>query len=153
MQADIKMKIKQKDLEPVYSGSFRIVSKDLKVNRLFAFDFQEELQYRVSGMKPEDWQQLIILRKGKKVFVKVEGVISEHNYPDLTPEQHIILGLFLQILDLGRKKLSADFGINTRTPSRVALSHAARSTIKTDVETGFNVSDQETQETIQRACA
>lgn len=152
MHVDLQIKIQRQELEPRYAGSLRVSSNGLKVNKVFTFEFREELRYRIGDMKPEDYQQLILLRKDEEVFVRVEGVISERNCPKLTPEQHMILGLFLQLLDRARSKLSVEAGINTANPSYEALSRAARSVIETSVAFSVEVPSCETQRIIRQAC-
>jgi len=153
MQVKLKVVISQQNLSPEYSGEFTIISKRMKVNKVFAFVFRQESNYRISGGQPSDFEQLIKLTKGKRLFVEVVGKITRDNVPDMTPEQHIILGLFLQMFDFAKKKLSSEHGLNTQTPSSEALKKAGNSTIQSEVEANIDVPDLPTRKVIVTACA
>jgi len=152
MEVKLTMTIRQKELAPKYSGKFIIFSEEMGVNKTFDFVFRSESSYRVPGVNPADFEQLIKLTKGRKIFIRVVGKITGRNVPKMTPEQHVILGLFLQMFDIASRKLSSEHGLNTRNASNEVLAQAADSTIQSTIETKADVPDPATQKVICAAC-
>ncbi|MFA4937217.1 MAG: hypothetical protein WC575_02955 [Patescibacteria group bacterium] len=151
MQLNLSMYIKEISADKSCEGDFQIQSEFPKVDRHFLFTFRPSDKDQIFG-NGQNAEQLIVLKKDKKIFLRVDGVISENNSPNVTAEQGMILGLFLQILSIARNKMYSDHGIVVINPDTEKQTYARHSRLEAKVNGKASVPDKESQDAVIRAC-
>lgn len=145
MQLKTKIVLRQKGLGPEYNGEFTLKIKENGINRIFTFDFRRDQDVKVFasgfGRDSSSLKQMIDIKKDGKTFIRVSGMLTEKKIKELPSQQGMILGIFMQLLNSGIKKISKEHGLDNPALSESELASAINRTFESTVGGSAEISD------------